>query len=141
MIRHLIEHPIRGALLALVCASCVVPGETYFGFTTGVAAAPPPPAAVVVEPAVAPVEGGVYVVTDPAVPYDMFRFGATWYLYSDGYWYRSASSRGPFAVVDVRSVPRPVVTVPPERWKNHPHGGPPGLARGRGHHGDWEQGG
>ncbi len=124
---------IRRALPALVCAACIVPGETYLGFTTGVEAAPPPPPPVVVEePAVAPAGTGVYVVTDPAVPYDMFRFGVTWYLYSGGYWYQASSYRGPFTVVDVRSVPREVVTVPRGHWKHHPHGGPPGLAkRGR----------
>ena len=69
---------------------------------------------VVEEPAVAVVPAtSVYVVTDPSVSYDMFRFGATWYLYSGGYWYRSSSHRGPFAAVDVRSVPREVVTVEP----------------------------
>ncbi len=124
---------IRMALPALVCASCVTRGTTYLGFTTGVDAAPPPPRAVVVEePAVAMVGAGVYVVTDPAVQYDMFRFGATWYLYSDGYWYRAASHRGPFAVVDVRYVPREVVNLPPGHWKHHPHGGPPGLEKKRG---------
>ncbi len=124
---------IRWALPALVCASCVVPGTTYLGFTTGIAAAPPPPrAVVVVEPAVALAPGtGVYVVTDPSVQYDMFRFGATWYLYSGGYWYRAASHRGPFAVVDVRYVPREVVTLPRGHWKHHPHGGPPGLEKKR----------
>ncbi len=127
----------RWALAALALASCVAPGEAYLGFSTGVDGAPPPPSAVVeVQPAAEPVEGGVYVVTDPAVPYDMFRYGSTWYVYSRGYWYQSNSYRGPFAVVDVRSVPRPVVTAPPERWKHHPHGGPPGLARRGDHHDD-----
>jgi hypothetical protein len=127
---------IRWALPALLLASCVVPGETYLGFSTGVVGAPPPPDEVVVtQPSVAMVSGGVYVVTDPAVPYDMFQYGGAWYVYSGGYWYRSGSYRGPFAVVDVRSVPRPVVSTPPDRWKHHPHGGPPGLAR-RGYRGD-----
>lgn len=116
--------PIRWALVALTSASCVVPGATYVGFTTGVEAAPPPPRVVVVDsPAVALAPGtGVYVVTDAAVPYDMFRFGASWYVYSGGYWYRSNSHRGPFAVVDVRVVPRQVVKLPPGHWKHHPHG-------------------
>lgn len=116
-------------LSALVYAACVPGTTTTVGFTTGVEGAPPPPPAVVVEPAVVSVSGGVYVVTEPAVRYDMFRYGSTWYLYSGGYWYRAASYRGPFAVVDVRYVPRPVLTVPSGHWKNHPQGGPPGLAR------------
>lgn len=123
---------VRWALRALLCAAgvtnagCVVPGATQVEFTAG---APPPPAVVVAEPPVALVDGGVYVVTDPSVQYDLFRFGAAWYLYSGGYWYRGPSYRGPFAVVDVRTVPRPVLAVPPGHWKHHPHGGPPGLAR------------
>jgi hypothetical protein len=113
-----------GALLA----ACAVPGSV--GVAVEVPAAPPPPPVVVVDPAVEPVEGGVYVVTDPAVSYDLFRFGASWYLYSGSYWYRAPSARGPFATVDARAVPRPVLEVPQGRWKHHPHGGPPGMARG-----------
>lgn len=115
---------IRWALPAVLCVSCVGPGTTYLGFTTGVTTAPPPRVVVVEQPAVVPAPGtSVYVVTDPAVPYDMFRYGTTWYLYSGHYWYRSASPRGPFAVVDVRRVPREVVTLPPGHWKHHPHAG------------------
>ena len=125
-------HLFRWAVPALLCASCVVPGETYVGFSTGVATAPPPEVPVAAEPAVVPAGEGVYVVTDPAVPYDMFRYGATWYLYSGGYWYRAPSYGGPYAAVDVRYVPREVVTVPPGHWKHHPHGGPPGHERREG---------
>jgi hypothetical protein len=125
----MIRNAILAVLTLLACAACV-PGPTYVGFTAGVEGAPPPPPAVVVEPpAIALAEGDVYVVTDPAVPYDMFRFGTTWYLYSGGYWYQADSYRGPFAVVDVRFVPREVVSVPPGHWKHHPHGGPPGLEK------------
>lgn len=120
-------------LPALLWAACVVPGETRVGFAVGVEGAPPPPQMVIVaEPAAEPVETGAYVVADPSVPYDMFRFGASWYVYSGGYWYRAPGYRGPFAVVDVRRVPRQVLEVPPGRWKHHPHGGPPGLARKQG---------
>lgn len=123
------------ALPALVCASCLAPGTTYVGFSTGVEAAPPPPPAVVEEPPVALAPGtSVYVVTDPSVRYDMFRFGVSWYVYEGGYWYQAPSYRGPFAVVDVRVVPREIVTLPPGHWKHHPHGGPPGLERKRGRH-------
>ncbi len=120
--------------VAIASAACLVPGATtttHLGFTVGVDGAPPPPAVVVAEPPVVQVDAGVYVVNDPSIRYDMFRYGSTWYLYSGGYWYQAASPRGPYAVVDVRYVPQPVLTVPPGRWKHHPHGGPPGLARGR----------
>lgn len=126
----------RWILPAVMCASCV-PGTTYLGFSTGVSNAPPPPPVVWAdEPAVALATGHVYVVSDPSVPYDVFRFGATWYLYSGGYWYRAPTYRGPFTVVDVRRVPREVIEVPPGHWKHHPRG-PPGHERRRGRgHGD-----
>lgn len=124
---------LRWALPALL--ACAAPGATYLGFTVGVEGAPPPPPPVAVDPVLVPAQGtAVYVVEDPGVPYDMFRFGATWYLYSDGYWYQGPSYRGPFAVVDVRYVPREVVMLPQGHWKHHPHGGPPGQMRRRG----WE---
>ncbi|HET6923069.1 MAG TPA: hypothetical protein VFI16_07975 [Anaeromyxobacteraceae bacterium] len=121
-------------LSALTYAACVPGSTTTVGFTTG--GAPPPPPAVVVEPAVVSVSGGVYVVSEPSVRYDMFRYGSGWYLYSGGYWYRAPSYRGPFAVVDVRYVPRQVMEVPRRHWKHHPHGGPPGHARKHGRHED-----
>lgn len=124
-----------GAAATLASVSCVAPSAAQLGFTVGVEGAPPPPGTVVVAPpSVAPVAGGVYVVTDPSVPYDLFRFGATWYLFNGAYWYRAADYRGPFAVVDVRYVPRQVLRVPGRHWKHHPHGGPPGHGRhGRDH--------
>jgi hypothetical protein len=52
-----------------------------------------------------------------------------YYLYNGRYWYRAKGYRGRFAVVDVRYVPRPVLVVPANHWRHHPHGGPPGQAR------------
>ncbi|HEU4382216.1 MAG TPA: hypothetical protein VFR85_01835 [Anaeromyxobacteraceae bacterium] len=123
-------------LLALTYAACVPGSTTTVGFTSGVEGAPPPPPAVVAQPPVVSVTGGVYVVSDPAIQYDMFQYGSSWYVYSGGYWYRAPSYRGPFTVVDVRYVPRRVIEVPPGHWKNHPRGGPPGQARKHGDHGD-----
>jgi hypothetical protein len=108
----------------------------HFGFAVGVAGAPPPPPVVVAEPVVVPVDGGVYVVSEPAVQYDLFRYRATWYALSGGYWYQAPSYGGPFVAVGVRYVTRPVLMVPPRHWRNHPHRGPPGLARGHGGHED-----
>ena len=128
---------IRSLVLsALTYAACVPGSTTTVGFTTGIEGAPPPPPAVVVQPAAVSVSGGVYVVSEPSVRYDMFRYGSSWYVYSGGYWYRAPSYRGPFAVVDVRYVPRQVMEVPRRHWKHHPHGGPPGYARKHGRHGD-----
>jgi hypothetical protein len=91
--------------------------------------APPPPRVVfrrtprmVVVPATT-----VYYVGDDC-GYDVFRYGAHWYVFNDGWWYRARHHRGPFTVVEARYVPRAVINVPPRYWR-HPHGGPPGHAR------------
>lgn len=45
----------------------------------------------------------------------LYRFGGFWYLYIDGIWYRSLSYTGPWLVIRVREVPRPVIKVYRER--------------------------
>jgi hypothetical protein len=71
----------------------------------------------------------VYVVDDPGVgDYDMFRYGGYYWVFREGYWYRSASWRGRFVVVHPRYVPTVFYQLPPTRWKHHPNG-PPGLMK------------
>ena len=124
------------ALVTLMSASWATTGasSTYFGFTVGVSNAPPPPRVVLVERPTTVVAPGtsVYVVSDPAVEFDMFRYGSYWYVSYSGYWYRSKSYGGRYTVIDVRSVPRSVVTLPAKHWKHHPLGGPPGKMKKRG---------
>jgi hypothetical protein len=124
-------------ILALVglAASGHAETQTYFGFHIGVTNAPPPPSiAFRTQPqAVTVAQTKVVIVDDDAFGWDMFRYGGSWYLYSNGFWYRAASYRGPFRCVDVRVVPTVVLRIPPERWRNHPHGGPPGQTK-RGAH-------
>jgi hypothetical protein len=71
----------------------------------------------------------VYAV--PGLDYDLYRFGAYWYMNSGGYWYRARSYRGPFNSIEYRYVPRSVVIVPAQyrRHPAHPHGGPPGQTK------------
>ena len=122
-------------LLAALCVACapVATGNAYYGFSIGVTHAPPPRVVFVDEPAVVVVPGtSVYVVEDSS--YDVFLVSGYWYLYSGTYWYRARTSSGPYVAIDVRSVPRSVLHVPPGRWKHHPHkrhphGGPPGRIR------------
>lgn len=121
----------------LACAS-MAGAETYFGFTIGLGNAPPPPRLVFErEPAVEVVVVSgrpVNVVQD--VDCDMFRYGSYWYVSDGAYWYRAPRYRGPFVAVDVRRVPRTVLSVPGRHWKHHPHGGSPGhFRRSRGHRG------
>ena len=131
------RHAILLAAAAVLCISCAAGGPAYFGFQIGVRDAPPPPRMVFSDsPDYYVVEGtGVYVVTNADPDYDMFRYNSYWYVCYDGYWYRARSYNGPFAVIDVRSVPNQVVSVPPEHWRHHPHGGPPGQMKKRGNWG------
>ena len=92
--------------------------RTYFGFNINIMNAPPPPTIYFREqPEVVFVpETRVYVVQH--FDYDMFRYGDSWYVSRDGYWYRSQSYRGPFVAVDARSVPEPIYRVPAQHWKH-----------------------
>jgi len=108
----MIRHAVLLVATAVACVSCAG-GPTYLGFELDIRSAPPPPRVVVVD--------------EP--DYDMFRYGETWYVCYDAYWYRSRSYSGPYAVIDVRSVPREVISVPQEHWRHHPHGGPPGQEK------------
>jgi hypothetical protein len=72
---------------------------------------------------------GVYVVDDPGVgDNDCFRYGGSYWVFRDGYWYRSSGWRGRYVVVQPRYVPAVFYRVPPAHWKHHPNG-PPGLAK------------
>jgi hypothetical protein len=66
----------------------------------------------------------VSVVSDESFGYDMFSVGGSYYLYSEGYWYRSQNPRGDFVAVDARRVPRRILDVDDQqyRWRRHPEG-------------------
>jgi hypothetical protein len=105
--------------------------STYFGFQIGVANAPPPPrVAYAVPPRMKrdSRSGVMFLGQDPG--YDMFRFGSSYYISNDGYWYRSDSYKGPFRAFDVRQVPHEVLDVPAERWHHRPQAGAPGQLNG-----------
>lgn len=95
--------------------------------------APPPPLVVFDEepPFVYVPSRRVYVVDDDDVDYDYFRCGGFYYIYNDGYWYRSRRYGGPFAAIRTEVVPRSIFFVDDReyRWRHHPHGMPPGQAR------------
>ena len=83
----------------------------------------------------------VYVVNDPgAGDYDCFRYGGYYWVFREGYWYRSATWRSRFKVVNPRYVPAVFYQVPPTHWKHHPSG-PPGLSNRGGPPGLNKQGG
>jgi hypothetical protein len=97
--------------------------------------APPPPAIVFHARPHQVFDRGssVYVVDDPGVgDNDCFRYGGYYWVFRDGYWYRSANWRGGFVVVQPRVVPTAIYRVQPTRWKHHASG-PPGLMKKPGH--------
>ncbi|HET9328252.1 MAG TPA: hypothetical protein VFQ05_15905 [Candidatus Eisenbacteria bacterium] len=107
---------------------------TYYGFTVGVNNAPPAPRVVLgTRPDLVAIPGTLVYAVDNT-DYDVFRYNGRYYLYNDGYWYRSSRTSGPYMVVDVRSVPQPILRVPSKSWKSHPHGGPPGQMKKKGRH-------
>jgi hypothetical protein len=52
--------------------------------------------------------------------YDMFRYGNTYYVYSNDQWYMSRQWRGEFRAIDARMVPRQFAYVPRHHWRNYP---------------------
>jgi len=134
------------AASAVLAFSSPARAESYFGFNIGISNAPPPPRVVYVrEPRTYYVpERRVYVVQDDDYDYDLFRYGNAWFAYDNGYWYRASARRGRYVAIDVRRVPRSILELPAERWRHHPHGGPPGQMKKRyvsdnryDHRGDW----
>jgi hypothetical protein len=122
MIRKIV---LSGVLALALAVPASARTQTYFGFQIGIGNAPPPPRVVFVqEPQMVFIpETGVYVAAGN-YDYDMFRFGASWYICDNGRWYRAPRSRGPYRVVDVRRVPRQVFYVPSHRWR-HSYAGLP----------------
>jgi hypothetical protein len=137
------RHWIGIALLA-ACLSCSsTGGPSYMGFAVGTSYAPGPPRFYFDRsPHVTLVAGtDVWMVDDPAVNYDMFQYGSRWYVYANDYWYTSPRYDGPYRTVDVRYVPREVISVPSRDWRDHPHGRGHGRTRNghdRGNHNGWD---
>jgi hypothetical protein len=112
-----------------------VPARADIQVRIDIGNAPPPPRIVFVAPPHERRYPGdpVYVVDDPRIgDYDCFHYQGYYWVFQDGYWYRSASWRGPFAVYDPRYVPTVFYRQPPQRWKHHPSGPPVFTNRGGG---------
>jgi hypothetical protein len=95
-----------------------VPGPVVVA-PPGYLAPPPPPA--------------VYTARD--LPYNYFVYQKYHYLYHEGRWFRARRHSGPWTVLAINQVPRPVLAVPVERYKVRPehweHHGPPPWAHER----------
>ncbi len=106
------------------------------GITIGTA---PPPLVVVPAPVVvAPGPPGPpppVVYTAPSLPYNYFVYQKSYYLYREGYWFRARHYSGPWTVISIAQVPRPVLAVPVEQYRERPahweHHGPPPWAHER----------
>ena len=115
-------------LVCALCAELLAPrsaaAAVYYGFTVGVSGAPRPPAIRMVREPHAMLTGDamVYVVDDAALRFDgdLFHYGQYWFAYTRGYWYRARAHHGPYAVIDVKRVPRAIIGVPRRMWKHHP---------------------
>ncbi len=124
------------AVLGLLTLAFAVPAfaRSNVGFSIFISNAPPPPVVVYREqPRFTFIpEERVYVVDDDDCDYDYFRYGTFFYIYENGYWYRSSSYRGPFAAIRADYVPRPIFYVSDSQkyhWRHHPRWMPPGQAK------------
>ena len=123
------------AVFGLIYLAIAMPAfaRSHVGVSIYISNAPPPPVVVYRdEPRFAFIpERRVYVVDDDDCDYDYFRYGSFFYIYDDGYWYRSRRYRGPFAAIRANYVPRPIFYVSDDeyRWRQHPRWMPPGQAK------------
>lgn len=127
------RHALTWSLLSTLTLSSASFAGTNVLLQASISNAPPPPVIVYrEEPRSLLIPGTtVYVIEGNRHDYDVFRYGVYWYIWNDGYWYRSRNWRGPFAVTSVKYVPRAILNVPERHWK-HPHGMPPGQAKKHG---------
>ncbi|HSB72071.1 MAG TPA: hypothetical protein VLT62_22305 [Candidatus Methylomirabilis sp.] len=100
--------------------------------------APPPLVAVPAPVVVAPGPPGPpppVIYTAPSLPYNYFVYQNVFYLYREGYWLRAHHYSGPWTVIRIAQVPRPVLAVPVEQYRERPphwaHHGPPPWAHER----------
>ncbi len=108
-----------------------------------IGAAPPPLVVVPAPPLAGPPPAPVYVARD--LPYNYFVYKKVHYLYHEGRWFRARRHDGPWTVISIASVPRPILAVPvdhyrarPDRWEHH---GPPPWVHERERERQWERGG
>ena len=122
---------VVGALLACALATPALAG-TSVQIGLGINA-PPPRVIYQQEPRWVMIpDQRVYVVQDDGLDYDYFRYGGSYWIYNDDNWYRARRYNGPFYGVRADYVPGPIWQLGDRdhyRWRHHPHGMPPGLAK------------
>lgn len=63
-----------------------------------------------------------WVRADERPAYDLFRSGALFYLFDQGFWYRSSRQDRGYVVIDERYVPVAISGVPSKHWRSYPKG-------------------
>lgn len=59
---------------------------------------------------------------DQRPTYDMFAFDNQYYIYNEGYWYRSDLLNGPYVALELNALPPEFRTVPRASWISYPAG-------------------
>src|SRR5262245_16942028 len=79
----------------------------------------------------------VEVIGDVNRPsYDVFRFGGSYYAYSNDRWYTSRRPSGDYVEIQDTMVPTEIFMVPRERWQTYPSRW---ERRGQGPNHNWDQ--
>jgi len=87
---------------------------------------------------------GTPVYEAPALQYNYFYYNGGYYLYRGGDWFWATSYNGPWTVISIAQVPRPILRVPAEHYRERPahwkRGGPPPWAEAQRHEQRHERG-
>ena len=116
-------------VLATLAGRAQAQTSTWFDFQVGIRGGSPPPPTIVFtgEPRYVVVDD-VRVIQDDRCDDDLFMVDRAYWRMRGGVWYRSASWRGPWVVIDVRRVPERVLILPARYWRHHPrHGHRPAV--------------
>ena len=129
---------IGARLPAIAHAQSVSIGVQTNNVQLGINLGPTPPPLVAVPGA--PPQSVYYA---PNLPYNYFVYQNVYYLYHDARWFRARHYDGPWRAIAIDDVPRPILAVPGEHYRNHPerwaHHGPPPWAHEREREHQWEQ--
>ncbi len=122
----MIQDGLLFLVLALSAAGSLTPSPAGadVNIRTRGAAPPPPPPIVVAAPPQLVVVPGTPVYYVPSASFNLFVFNGRYYSFHNGAWFYAATARGPWKLIAVERVPRPVLAVPVAYYKI-----PPGHAR------------
>jgi len=114
---------MAGVVFLTAAASVLVPASARAA-NVNINIGIPAPAIVVPAPPRLVIVPGTPVFYAPEVEYNYFVYGDHHYIFRDGRWFIARTHRGPWKLVAVERVPRPIVAVPVTYYKV-----PPGQAK------------